>query len=67
MLGVGFVLQVGRGVCATLNFVPRFRESSGTLNLIRLSLRPSLCLSVRHKNFNLGHNVCTITGRALIL
>ena len=40
-------------------FVPRFRESAGTLNLIRLS--------VRHKNFNLGHNFCTITGRALIL
>ena len=31
------------------------------------SVRPSLCLSVRHKNFNLGHNFCTITGRALIL
>ena len=28
---------------------------------------PSLCLSVRHKNFNLGHNFCTITDRALIL
>ena len=43
--------------------VPRFRESTGTLNLIRLSVRPS----VRHKNFNLGNNFCTITGRALIL
>ena len=52
-------------------FVPRFRESVGTLNLIRLpvrpSLRPSVPLSVCHKNFNLGHNFCTITGRALIL
>ena len=28
-------------------FVPRFRESVGTLNLIRLSVRPSVCLSVR--------------------
>ena len=27
----------------------------------------SVCLSVRHKNFNLGHNFCTITDRALIL
>ena len=43
--------------------VPRFRESVGTLNLIRLSV----CLSVCHKNFNLGHNFCTITDRALIL
>ena len=31
------------------------------------SVRPSVCLSVRHKNFNLGHNFCTITDRALIL
>ena len=44
-------------------FVPRFCESVGTLNLIR----PSVCLSVCHKNFNLGHNFCTITDRALIL
>ena len=44
-------------------FVPHFRESAGTLNLIRLSI----CPSVRHKNFNLGHNFCTNTGRALIL
>ena len=44
-------------------FVPRFRESVGTLNLIRLSV----CLSVCHKNFNLGHNFWTITDRALIL
>ena len=44
-------------------FVPRFRESVGTLNLIR----PSVCLSVCHKNFNLGHNFCTITDRALKL
>ena len=28
-----------------------------------LSVRPSVC----HKNFNLGHNFCTFTGRALIL
>ena len=27
----------------------------------------SVCLSVCHKNFNLGHNFCTITDRALIL
>ena len=47
--------------------VPRFRESAGTLNLIRPSVCQSLCLSVCHKNFNLGHNFCTVTGRALIL
>ena len=44
-----------------------FPISAGTLNLIR----PSVCLSVRpsvcHKNFNLGHNFCTITDGALIL
>ena len=44
-------------------------SSAGTLNLIRLSVRLSFrpCLSVCHKNFNLGHNFCTITGRALVL
>ena len=47
--------------------VPRFRESAGTLNLIRPSVPLSVCLSVCHKNFNLGHNFCTITDRALIL
>ena len=31
------------------------------------SVHPSVCLSVCHKNFNLGLNFCTITGRALIL
>ena len=31
------------------------------------SVRLSLCPSVCHKNFNLGHNFCTFTGRALIL
>ena len=30
---------------------------------VRLSVSPSVC----HKNFNLGHNFFTITGRALIL
>ena len=48
-------------------FVPRFRESAGTLNLIRSSVRLSVRPSICHKNFNLGHNFCTITGRALIL
>ena len=43
--------------------VPRFPQSAGTLNPIRLSV----CLSLHHKNFNLGHNFCTITDRALIL
>ena len=52
---------------AELFIVPRFRERVGTLNLICLSVSPSLCLSVHHKNFNLGHNFCTITDRALIL
>ena len=47
--------------------VPCFCESVGTLNLIRLSVRPSIRLSVCHKNFNLGHNFCTNTDRALIL
>ena len=53
--------------CTRLFIVPRFRESAGTLNLIRpflcLSVSPSVC----HKNFNLGHNFCTFTGRAFIL
>ena len=31
------------------------------------SLCLSVCLSVCHKNFNLGHNFCTITDRAFIL
>ena len=31
------------------------------------SVCPSVPLSVCHKNFNLGHNFCTFTGRALIL
>ena len=44
-------------------FVPRFRESAGKLNLIR----PSVPLSVCHKNFNLGHYFCTITDKAFIL
>ena len=30
---------------------------------VRLSVRPSVC----HENFNLGHNFCTFTGRALIV
>ena len=47
--------------------VPLFWESVGTLNLICPSVRPSVCPSVCHKNFNLGHNFCTVTGRALIL
>ena len=47
--------------------VPRFRESVRTLNLIRPSVPLSVCLSVCHKNFNIGHNFCTITDRALIL
>ena len=37
----------------------------------RGDIKSHSCLSVRlsvcHKNFNLGHNFCTITGRALIL
>ena len=33
-----------------------FRESKGTLNLIRLSVCLPLCLSVCHKNFNISHN-----------
>ena len=49
------------------SFFPRFRESVGTFNLIRLSVCPSVPRSVCHKHFNLGHNFCTITGRALIL
>ena len=30
-------------------------------------VRPSVCLSVCHKNINLGHNFCAIKDRALIL
>ena len=44
-----------------------FRESVGTLNLIRPSVRPSVRLSVRHKNFNLAHIFWSINDRALIL
>ena len=51
-------------------FVPRFRESVGTLNLIRPSfcpsVRPSVRPSVCHKNFNLSHNFWSINDRALI-
>ena len=51
-----------------------FRESVGTLNLIRrsvplslcLSVRLSVCLSVCHKNFNLAHIYWSINDRALI-
>ena len=42
--------------------VPHFHESEGTLNLIRLSVCPSVC----HKNFNLSHNFWTIKDRAFI-
>ena len=34
---------------------------------VRPSVLLSVCLSVCQKNFNHGHNFCTITGRALIL
>ena len=52
-------------IASTIFFfiVPHFRESARTLNLICPSVSPSVC----HKNFNLGHNFCTITSRALIL
>ena len=50
-------------MCPESVIVSRFRESVGTLNLIHLSV----CPSVRHKNVNLGHNFCTITDSALIL
>ena len=53
---------------------PAFRESVGTLNLIRpsvpLSVCPSVCLSVClsvcHKNFNLAHIFWSINDKALI-
>ena len=54
----------------TWNFVyiivPHFRKSVGTLNLIRLSVRPSVRPSVCHKNFNLAHIFWSIKDRALI-
>ena len=49
-------------MCPESVIVPRLRESEGTLNSLS-----SVCLYVRHKNFDLGHNFCTITDRALIL
>ena len=48
------------------NFCPPLLRKRGDIkshSSVRLSVSPSLC----HKNFNLGHNFCTITGRALIL
>ena len=49
-------------------FVPHFRESVGTLNLIGPSVCLSVPLSVRpsHKNFNLAHIFWSINDRALI-
>ena len=41
---------------------PAFSESVGTLNLIR----PSVPLSVCHKNFNIAHIFWSINDRALI-
>ena len=38
LANVLLVFKVGHCI-----FVPRFRESVGTLNLIRLSVRPSVC------------------------
>ena len=43
-------------------FVPRALRNSGTLKLIPPFVHPSVC----HKNFNLGHNLCSINGRAFI-
>ena len=37
------------------------------MSFVCASVPLSVCPSVRHKNFNLGHNFCTITGRASIL
>ena len=51
----------------TLNFFcPLLSRKRGDIKS-HLSVRLSVPLSVCHKNFNLGHNFCTITGRALIL
>ena len=41
---------------------PAFAKALGTLNLIRPSVRPSVC----HKNFNLAHIFWSIKDRALI-
>ena len=47
---------------------PAFAKALGhEISFVCLSLCPSVRLSVCHKNFNLGHNFCTITDRALIL
>ena len=49
-------------------YCPHFHENAGTLNLIYpLSVHPSICLSVFHKNFHLGRNFRTITDKVLIL
>ena len=50
--------------------VPRLSRKWGTLNLIRPSVGPSVCLSaspsVCHKNFNLAHIFWSVYDRALI-
>ena len=45
------------GLAYALLLVSRFHDCAGTINLIRPSVTKT----------NLGHNFCTITGRALIL
>ena len=50
----------------TLLLSPAFRESGGTLKLIRPSVSPSVCQSLCHKNFNLAHIFWSINDRALI-
>ena len=48
--------------CYTILYCPPLSRKRGDIKS-HSSVRPS----VRHKNFNLGHNFCNITGRALIL
>ena len=47
-------------------FVPRLSQKRGTLKLIRLSVCPSVPLSVCHKNFNLAHIFWSFNDTALI-
>ena len=48
------------------DFCPPLSRKRGDIES-HSSVPLSVCLSVCHKNFNLGHNFCTITDRALIL
>ena len=69
-INIQILVKILKTIRYSVLIVPRFCESVGTLNLIRLSVRPSVPTSVRpsvcHKNFNLAHIFWSIKDRALI-